>query len=71
MLSPEEELDVLADDLARAKRDWYLSERAPLEHRVTDPALHRRTLEAKRLRVLELERELALAEADYMEAHGG
>lgn len=57
--TPEDELDVLHEDLGRARRRLADLERAPYDHRTCDPIKHGDTLAAARQRVAKLERELA------------
>lgn len=54
----EDEIDVLHEDLGRARRRLDSLERAPFESRVCDPEQHEASLRAARENVAELEREL-------------
>lgn len=61
MDAPEDEIDVLHEDLGKARRRLVSLERAPFEWRVADVGEYERSLVRARLEVRELERELRLA----------
>lgn len=63
MFTPEDEVDVLHEELGRARRRLSEKERAPFDRRVCDPITWSDSLAAARRRVLVLERELAEAQA--------
>lgn len=65
MFTPEDELDVIHEDLGRARRALDLKERAPFEHRVADVDEYERSLAQARENVRELERELRVAQAEW------
>ena len=59
MLPLEDEYAELDAELGQARRDLHRSERAEMDHRVTDREWHQRSLAAKRGRVADLERQRA------------
>lgn len=67
----EDEIDVLHEDLGRARRHLYDLERAEPDWRVCSPALHRNELLKARQRVQVLERELREACAEQIAAAEG
>lgn len=60
VFTPEDEIDVLHEDLGRARRRVADLERAPFDGRRADPDQHERSLLRARENVRELERELAV-----------
>jgi len=68
MFTPEDEIDVLHDELGRARRTLFEKERAPFDRRVCDPIRWEESLQAARNRVRVLERELADAQAALLDA---
>jgi hypothetical protein len=70
MLTPEDELDVLHEEIGKARRRLWSLENAPYEGRVADSEVHARSVHFARQRLRDLERELVLAQADYMEVYG-
>lgn len=63
MFTPEDEIDVLHQELGRARRALHEKERAPFDRRVCDFERWSDSLQAARNRVAYLERELAEAQA--------
>lgn len=63
----DRELEDLEEDLRNARRELYVKERAPLEHRVADAEAYERSLERARERVRELEAEWDQATAGIEE----
>ena len=63
MFTPEDEVDVIHEELGRARRRLWEKERAPFDRRVCDPVRWSDSLQAVRNRVAVLERELTEAQA--------
>jgi hypothetical protein len=63
MFTPEDEIDVLHQELGRTRRRLFEKERAGFDHRVCDYLVWSDSLAAARARVRVLERELAEARA--------
>lgn len=63
MFTPEDEVDVLHEELGRTRRRLFEKERAGFDHRVCDYLAWADSLAATRQRVAVLERELAEARA--------
>ena len=70
MLTPEDELDILHQEIGKARRKLWSLENAPYEGRVGDEREWERSVHFARQNLQELERELVLAQADYMEVYG-
>lgn len=73
MFTPEDEVDVIHEELGRARRRLWEKERAPFDRRVCDVQRWSDSLQAARNRVAFLERQLAEAQAaavDADEAYG-
>lgn len=68
MFTPEDEIDVLHQELGRARRALYEKERAPFDRRVCDVIRWSDSLQAARNRVDVLERDLAEAMAAQRDA---
>lgn len=64
----EDEIDVIHEDLGRARRRLYDLERAEMDGRVANGAVHRHTLRKAAERVAELELVLIEACADEIAA---
>ena len=54
----DQELEATLQEWRRASAMYHWSLRAPCDRRVTDPELHKRSLQQKLLWVLDLEREI-------------
>ena len=68
LYTPEDEVDVLHEDLGRARRHLAELERAPTEGRIADEDEYLQELRRTRDRIAQLERELAGACADQIAA---
>lgn len=54
MLTRDRELQAALEELHRAEAEYRRSARAEIDRRVTDPELHRHSLQRKLMRVVEL-----------------